>query len=92
MLKGKVGDNVQNKNVKHLETIREIVGMEKFQALVTELPGAAVRIPSDADCFDKDERNKMLIEDYRVHKMTVPELAEKYNLSKSRIYKITEKI
>lgn len=82
---------MQNKNVKHLETIREIVGVERFQALVTELPGAAVRIPSDADCFDKGERNKMIREE-RYSGMSIDELSKKHNLSKSRIYKITEKI
>ncbi|KAB3534413.1 hypothetical protein F8154_08905 [Alkaliphilus pronyensis] len=51
---------MQNKNVKYLETIKEIIGADQFQAIVEELPGAAIRIPSDPEHFNKIERNKQI--------------------------------
>jgi Mor family transcriptional regulator len=82
---------VQNRNVKYLETIKEIIGADSFQALVAELPGAAIRIPSDPKYFDKQKRNDLIRKEYHAGS-SISDLAIKYNLSRSQIYAITEEI
>lgn len=82
---------MQNKNVKYLETIKSIIGADSFQTLVAELPGAAIRIPSDPEYFDKQKRNDLIRKEYHTGS-SIPDLANKYNLSRSQIYAITEEI
>lgn len=82
---------MQNKNVMMLKGIRGKIGKELFRELVEEYRSEAMRWPSDPDYFDKLERNEKLMEDFHEKKMKVSDLADKYKLSESTIYRITEK-
>ena len=82
---------MQNKNVAILKKLRDKIGKELFNEVVEEHRSEALRFPSDPEYFDKLERNEKLMEDFHIHKMKVPDLAAKYNLSVSYVYKLTEK-
>ena len=81
---------MQNKNVIKLKRLKGKLGNDLFREVVEEFRSEAVRFPSDPDYFDKLERNERLLEDFHVHKMTVPDLAKKYKLSESHVYTLTE--
>ncbi len=80
---------MHNQNVKYLKIIRDKVGVDIFRKIVAEIPNAAVRFPNDPEYFDKLDRNEQIRKD-RYAGMEISELAKKYNLSESWIYKITE--
>lgn len=73
-----------------LNKLRQIVGEELYKQIVNELSGATVYFPANYECTDKLSRNDSLIEDYYNGGYEIGDLARKYNLSISRIYKIIE--
>lgn len=73
-----------------IETIREIVDRETFLRLCGELAGKTVYFPSNYEWHDKSERNAMLREDFYNGKYEISDLAAKYDLSISRVYKIIQ--
>jgi Mor family transcriptional regulator len=50
-----------------------------------------VYFPSGSEWHDKEDRNAHLLEDYYSGKFEISDLALKYNISISRVYKIIEK-
>lgn len=80
---------MQNKNVKHLHELKQLIGCRQFHKIVTNMPGAAIRIPSDPEYFDKEDRNERIRKDF-YSGMDIQDLATKYRLSESHIRKITE--
>ncbi len=73
-----------------LTVLRKIVGDELYQTIITELSGTMVYFPSNYEWHDKEERNSCLRADYYSGKYEISDLALKYNISISRVYKILE--
>lgn len=79
-----------NTNVTNLETLEEIIGRKLFFEVIEKMPGAIFRLPNNGEHYNKQQRNKRIIEDF-YRGMNVSELMKKYQLKKSTIYKIIEK-
>lgn len=73
-----------------LEKIRHIVGDEIYKKITNELAGSTVYFPNEPDWVNKKDRNEQLLDDYYSGKYDIINLAQKYNLSVSRIYKIVQ--
>ncbi len=73
-----------------LERIRAIVGDEKYERVVSELAGMTVYFPSNYEWQDKALRNMALKEDFFSGEYEISDLARKYDLSISRVYKIIQ--
>lgn len=78
-------------NMVDLEVFKKLVGEVAFQEVVTKLAGMNIYIPQNIDDKypNKVQRNEQIRLDYHTG-MKVPDLILKYNLTKSRIYKIVE--
>ncbi|MBE5951070.1 MAG: hypothetical protein E7260_05675 [Lachnospiraceae bacterium] len=74
-----------------LEKIKNIIGHDKYNELLRELSGVTVYFPADAEWHDKDQRNISLREDFYSGKYEISDLAKKYELSISRVYKIIQR-
>lgn len=79
-----------NENVKNLEWLKNKIGKELFVECIDENPGVIFRFPNSAEHYNKQKRNKQIIDDYHAG-IEIDNLMKKYSLSKSRIYKIVEK-
>lgn len=79
-------------NMVNVEKLKSIIGEYAFQQLVKKCPGKNVYIPKNFDdnYHSRNRRNQNIRNDYHGG-MEVPELMEKYSLSKASIYKIIEK-
>ena len=75
---------------KALKRLKDIVGVQQYQKILSELSGSTVYFPAETDWSDKDERNERLRDDFYSGKYDVVELARKYDLSISRVYKIIQ--
>lgn len=75
---------------KALERLRELLGDEQFAQVVDELAGATVYFPENHKWPDKITRNLKLKEDFYSGRYEVGDLAKKYDLSISRVYKIIQ--
>ena len=64
----------------------QIIGPELYQQVQERLPGVRLTIPKRTDTWAKNERNA----DY-AGGMTVKELASKYDLRESSVYRILGK-
>ena len=73
-----------------IEIIREIVGDDAFVKICSELSGRTVYFPANYEWHDKSERNLRLREDFYNGKYEIADLARKYDLSISRVYKIIQ--
>ena len=73
-----------------LNLLREIVGEEYYQEILKQLSGVTVYFPSEFEFMDKSVRNLSLREDYYTGNYEIADLAMKYNLSISRVYKILQ--
>jgi Mor family transcriptional regulator len=73
-----------------LAELRNIIGDELYKAVIKELSGTMVYFPSNHEWQDKTERNFCLREDYYSGRFEISDLAQKYNISISRVYKIVE--
>ena len=74
-----------------LEILKEIVGDELYEKIIDELKGTTVYFPSDFEWHDKNERNVQLRNDFYSGRYEISDLAKKYNLSISHVYKIVQK-
>jgi Mor family transcriptional regulator len=70
--------------------LKKIIGDELYQTVIKELSGTMVYFPANHEWQDKEERNDCLREDYYSGKFEISDLALKYNISISRVYKIIE--
>ncbi len=78
-----------SKNGVKLETMKNLLGDEMFQDILKTFSGERVCFPKLGEC-DRKERNRRIINERWKEAASVSDLAEKYQLSKSQIYKITE--
>ena len=73
-----------------LKKLRELVDEATFARIVSQLAGTTVYFPANAEFTDLDERNLQLRDDFYSGNYEVADLARKYNLSISRVYKIIQ--
>ncbi len=73
-----------------LDKIRHIVGDELYEDVVKELAGDTVYFPANYAWHDKASRNDSLKDDFYSGEYEVVDLARKYNLSISSVYKIIQ--
>lgn len=73
-----------------LKKLRELVDRETYDAIVTQLAGTTVYFPSNTEFADLGERNLQIKDDFYSGQYEVADLARKYNLSISRVYKIIQ--
>ncbi len=76
-----------------LKKLKDIIGEEAYKQVLQEMAGATVYFPSqsaNAEWTDKEQRNISLREDFYSGKYEVSDLARKYDLSISRVYKIIQ--
>lgn len=73
-----------------LEKLRNMIGEEKYNQVVNELAGTTVYFPANAEWQDKTARNMQLREDFYSGQFEIADLAKKYDLSISRVYKIIQ--
>lgn len=76
-----------------LKTLRNIIGEEAYKQVLEQMAGTTVyfpTLPSNAEWMDKEQRNISLKEDFYSGKYEVGDLARKYDLSISRVYKIIQ--
>lgn len=73
-----------------LEHLKQIVGEEKYLMILSELAGSTVYFPANHEWVNKEDRNVRLREDFYSGQYEISDLAKKYNLSISRVYKIVQ--
>lgn len=73
-----------------LEKLRELLGEEKYAEVISELAGATVYFPENYEWQNKESRNELIRQDFYTGKYEITDLARKYDLSISRIYKIVQ--
>lgn len=74
-----------------LETLKGIIGEDDYKKVINALAGSTVYFPENYEWQDKLDRNMMLREDFYSGNYEISDLAKKYNLSISRVYKIIQK-
>lgn len=73
-----------------LKQLRELVDEATYAAIVSRLAGTTVYFPSNIEFTDLEERNLQIRDDYYSGDYEVADLARKYDLSISRVYKIIQ--
>lgn len=76
-----------------LKKLKSIIGEEAYKQVLEQMAGATVYFPataSNAEWLDKEERNISLREDFYSGNYEIGDLARKYDLSVSRVYKIIQ--
>lgn len=76
-----------------LKKMKDIIGEEAYKLVLEQMAGATVyfpTLPTNAEWMDKEQRNVSLKEDFYSGKYEVGDLARKYDLSISRVYKIIQ--
>lgn len=73
-----------------LKKLRELVDADTFAAIVVQLAGTTVYFPSNTEFTDLEERNLQIRDDFYSGDYEVADLARKYDLSISRVYKIIQ--
>ncbi len=73
-----------------LEKLKELLGEEKYAEVISELAGATVYFPENYEWQNKESRNELIRQDFYTGKYEITDLARKYDLSISRIYKIVQ--
>lgn len=78
-----------NKNVELLVDLKDILGANLFKTFVERHPGEVLYLPKRGEYASKEERDEAIKDDF-FDGMSNVELADKYNLSITSIYKIVE--
>lgn len=78
------------KSKEALEKLKSIIGDKLYEEVVKELSGMTVYFPSNYEWTDKSSRNDALKEDFYSGEYEIGDLARKYDLSISRVYKIIQ--
>lgn len=74
-----------------LRILKDIAGEEVYKQILEKMAGVTVYFPSSkGEWIDKEERNQNLREDFYSGKYEVGDLARKYELSISHVYKIIQ--
>ncbi len=74
-----------------LEKLRGIIGEENYRKVIDVLAGTTIYFPENYEWHDKKNRNIMLREDFYSGNYEISDLAKKYDLSISHVYKIIQK-
>lgn len=77
-----------------LSVLRDIIEEDAYRQVLEKLAGTTVYFPAgplNAEWIDKERRNIALREDFYSGKYEVIDLAKKYELSISHVYKIIQK-
>ena len=81
-----------SKNNQQLMTLKNLLGDAMFNDVLHIFAGDKIVFPKCPDHIDKDNRNRCIRQEYNEGQgASIPDLMEKYELSKSQIYKILEK-
>lgn len=75
---------------KALQHLRDLVGDDLYEQILMELSGSTVYFPANGTPTEREERNLQIKDDFYSGKYEVSDLARKYDLSISRIYKIIQ--
>lgn len=81
---------MKSRNQDILDFLRNILGEDKFHEVASALAGERITFPRKFQWLDRDERNQAILCDY-YSGLDINELALKYDLSESHIYKIIER-
>ena len=73
-----------------LKKLRELVDETTYASIVSALAGTTVYFPANTEFTDLEERNLQLRDDFYSGDYEVADLARKYELSISRVYKIIQ--
>lgn len=73
-----------------LKKLKELLDSETYEAVMELLAGTTVYFPANVKYSDLDERNVQIKDDFFSGKYEIVDLAKKYDLSVSRIYKIIQ--
>lgn len=73
-----------------LKKLRELLGENTYQKVLDELAGTTVYFPASGTPADRNERNIQMKDDFYSGQYEIADLAHKYDLSISRIYKILQ--
>lgn len=80
-----------SKNGKQLRKLKDLIGGERFREVMKGLQGERVYFSGYSGFITKDERDAAIKRDYFILDSDIPELAHKYDLTQSSIYKIIRK-
>lgn len=67
------------------------MGKDKYMQIIQQLGGNTIYFPNDVEWTSKDERNMELRNDFYSGRYEVSEIAMKYGLSVSTVYKIIQR-
>lgn len=73
-----------------LKKLRELLDEYTYSAILSVLAGTTVYFPANTEFTDLEERNLQLRDDFYSGDYEVSDLARKYGLSISRVYKIIQ--
>jgi len=73
-----------------LRELHKLLGEGLYRKVTATLRGTTVYFPYEAEWSSKEERNERIRQDYYSGIYEVGDLAKKYDLSISRIYKIIQ--
>lgn len=73
-----------------LKKLRELVDEATYTAILSQLAGTTVYFPFNTEFTDLEDRNLQIRDDFYSGNYEVLDLARKYHLSVSRIYKIIQ--
>lgn len=73
-----------------LRQLRELVDEDTYVSILSLLAGSTVYFPSNTEFTDLEERNLQIRDDFYSGDYEVADLARKYDLSISRVYKILQ--
>lgn len=73
-----------------LKKLRELVDESTYSVILSQLSGTTVYFPSHTEFTDLEDRNLQIKDDFYSGDYEVADLARKYDLSISRIYKIIQ--
>ncbi len=73
-----------------LKKLRELVDEDTFVSILSQLAGTTVYFPANTEFTDLEERNLLIRDDFYSGDYEVADLARKYDLSISRVYKIIQ--
>ena len=88
MAKYSLSDAVNSKLA--LKKLRELLDDETYNAVMELLAGTTVYFPSNFKFTDIEERNLQIKDDFFSGQYEITDLARKYGLSISRVYKIIQ--
>ena len=75
---------------KALKLLQDELDEETYKKILHLLAGSVVYFPENTEWNDLEQRNYMIRQDFYSGMMEVGDIAEKYDLSISRIYKIIQ--